>query len=141
MSELLKKIEAAEKLAADRADQIESFKAEIEAAKADAAKKNDQIAGLTADKATAEQMAEKLTQELTQMKDALDSARAEVETLKAKLAITPVDDLGKGDKTAVPVGGEAAGGKVDHMAVYKSLRGNPKAQEKYRAEHAAELGC
>jgi DNA repair exonuclease SbcCD ATPase subunit len=142
MSELLKKIEAAEKLAADRADQIESVKAEVESVKAQAGELAAKLTEKTAALEAAESAGNAVKAELEKSAKAVESLTAEVATLKAKMALTPVDDLGAGDHKPVGQGAEAAGGgKVDHMKVYRSLRHDPVAQEKYRAEHSAELGC
>ena len=139
MSELLKKIEAAEKLAADRADQIESVKAEVESVKAQAGELAAKLTEKTAALEAAESAGNAVKTELEKSLKVVESLTAEVATLKAKMALTPVDDLGAGDNKPVGQGAEAAGEKVDHMKVYNSLT-DSKERAEYRAKYPVELG-
>jgi DNA repair exonuclease SbcCD ATPase subunit len=137
MSELVKKLEAAEALAKERADLCETLKASAELAGSELTAVKAQ---LEAEKATAQSAVAKAAEfekAIEAHKADLTAARAEVETLKAKLALAPDSDLGAGDKK--PLGAGAAGeAQADHKAVYAKIS-DPLARAKYRDEFGKYL--
>ncbi len=131
MSDLLKKLEAAELLAKEKADLCETLKASIETEKAQAVDLQTKLEAANVAITSGVAKAAELEKAIEAHKAELITVKAELETVKAKLAIAPGNDLGEGDKK--PMGAGVAGDPVDHKAVYSKIS-DPMARAKYRAE-------
>jgi hypothetical protein len=130
MSELLKRVEAAEIAAKERADQCELLKAELATAKAEVGEAVKSL-GVKAEEATAQ------AAQVVALMAELQAVKTELETAKARLALAPGKDLGAGDEK--PVGAGVASDPIDHKKVYASIQ-DPRKRAEYRNEFGKELG-